>query len=282
MGETGSLCEFQGSQCSIFTKNCVSEAEGGDLLAQRNPTCNSAHYAGGLRCCHHGRIMLDNAQREESLNRDVLRYHLKIRFWFQEYSVVNGKPSHYNLQRIYHQTENHAGEYDVPPAFPKKDLPIIGYEGCPLNKPTPGTTCTGNCPDGPDCECVHTITSRWRMNNVRLIYAGGHCHAPSCLNMTLYQNVSGQLKLLCAQVPKYGNGSFPEDKFDELGYLLIPPCLWGDFEGDQGLEASVWLGPGSQLVSIKHNRNTQIGHFGEMASWQMRGVSFPANSTLLI
>ena len=27
------------------------------------------------------------------------------------------------------------------------------------------------------------------------------------------------------------------------------------------------------LVSIKRNRNTHDGHFGEMASWQMRGVT---------
>ena len=30
----------------------------------------------------------------------------------------------------------------------------------------------------------------------------------------------------------------------------------------------------SQLVSIKRNNNTHMGHFGEMASWQMRGVNF--------
>ena len=33
-----------------------------DLLAQRNPTCNSRQYAGGLRCCGHKRIMLDADQ----------------------------------------------------------------------------------------------------------------------------------------------------------------------------------------------------------------------------
>mgnify|MGYP004361758237 CR=1 FL=1 len=28
------------------------------------------------------------------------------------------------------------------------------------------------------------------------------------------------------------------------------------------------------MFSIKRNRNTHAGHFGEMASWQMRGVNF--------
>ena len=48
-------------------------------------------------------------------------------------------------------------------------------------------------------------------------------------------------------------------------------CLWGD---DKGLEPSVLLPPNTELVSIKRNKNTHVGHYGEMASWQMRGVNF--------
>ena len=36
----------------------------------------------------------------------------------------------------------------------------------------------------------------------------------------------------------------------------------------------VLLPPGTPLISIKKNHNTKTGHFGEMASWQMRGVNF--------
>ena len=54
-------------------------------------------------------------------------------------------------------------------------------------------------------------------------------------------------------------------------YIALPPCLWGD---DKGLQHSFLLPPGTPLLSIKKNRNTHMGHFGEMASWQMRGVSF--------
>ncbi len=60
-------------------------------------------------------------------------------------------------------------------------------------------------------------------------------------------------------------------KWDEAGYLTLPPCLWGD-EG--GLEPSVFLPSGTPLVSIKRNRNTDLGHYGDMASWQMRGTGF--------
>jgi hypothetical protein len=219
--------------------------------------------------------MLDADQAEESKKRDLLRYHMKIRVWFQEYVPASngGQPSHYNLDRIYYQTEANAGEYDVPPAFNRKDIPIAGYENWPLDKPTPGTTCTGSCPDGPDCECEHTITFRWTLSNLRLLYAGGHCHAPSCLSLELYINRTGTLELLCQQIPRYGAGNVHDDKFDEAGYLTLPPCLWSD-DPSEGLQPSVWLPQGTPVVSIKKNRNTKQGHFGEMASWQMRGVSF--------
>ena len=140
-------------------------------------------------------------------------------------------------------------------------------------RPT-GTTCTGTCPDGPDCECIHTITYRWTVSNIRLLYAGGHCHAPACLDLTLYHTDSGVLKTLCVQKPVYGKGNFPADKFDEAGYVALPPCLWGD--ASEGLTPPVWLPTNTPMISIKRNRNTHHGHFGEMASWQMRGVPFPA------
>ena len=141
----------------------------------------------------------------------------------------------------------------------------VGYPNWPLNTPTPGTTCTGKCPDGDDCECVHTIHYKWATGPMRLIYAGGHCHAPSCVSIELYRNDTGEL--LCRQLPVYGTGT--TDKWDQAGYLTLPPCLWGD---DAGLVPSLLLPAGVPLLSIKKNRNTYVGHYGEMASWQMRGV----------
>lgn len=282
-GLAGKLCETGGSNCAQFVKNCVHQnvqnwtgVESGDLFAQKNPTCNSAQYSGGLNCCHHKRIMLD---ADQEIRPELLRYHMKFRFWFQEYKPDSGvgKPSHSDLPRIYYQTEAHAGEYDIPPAFALPGQPIVGYGKWPENKPTPGTTCTGTCPNGPDCECMHTITYHFTMPAARLLYAGGHCHAPACISIELYENRSGTPNLLCRQLPKYGNGNVEHDKFDEAGYLALPPCLWSD-TGGEGLEASVWLPEGTPLISIKKNWNTHAGHFGEMASWQMRGVFFPAEA----
>lgn len=283
LGSTGKLCETNGTKCGSFTKNCVGPPAG-SLKEQDNPTCSSRTYAGGLRCCGHKRIMLD---ADQEIRPELLRYHMKWRFWFQEYkpanktmtkdgsALVTSKPSHYNLPRIYYQTEANAGEYDIQPAFRKPGEQIVGYPGWPLNTPTPGTTCTGTCPDGPDCECVHTIHYKWTVSNIRLIYAGGHCHAPACKSIELYRNDTGEL--LCRQLPYYGKGNVTHDKYDESGYLSLPPCLWGD---EKGLDAPVWLPKNTPLLSIKKNFNTHRGHYGEMASWQMRGVNFPADGTL--
>ena len=109
---------------------------------------------------------------------------------------------------------------------------------------------------------------------MRLMYAGGHCHAPSCIGISLYKNDTGTPELLCHQRPIYGSGNIDADKYDEAGYLALPPCLWSK-DPKEGLEPPVWLGPNTPLVSVKKNRNTHLGHYGEMASWQMRGVYFP-------
>ena len=51
-GANGKMCDVGGTGCNSFVKNCVAPPTG-TLLAQRNPTCNSRQYGGGLRCCHH-------------------------------------------------------------------------------------------------------------------------------------------------------------------------------------------------------------------------------------
>lgn len=57
-----------------------------------------------------------------------------------------------------------------------------------------------------------------------------HCHAPTCLEMALYNNVTGDL--VCKQNPIYGGtGQIDQARFDEPGYILQPPCLWGDQPG---------------------------------------------------
>ena len=40
---------------------------------------------------------------------------------------------------------------------------------------------------------------------VNLVYAGGHCHAPSCISMELFNADTGEL--ICRQLPIYGKSN---------------------------------------------------------------------------
>jgi len=239
-----------------FHKDCLPEPKG-DLVQQKNPTCWVQTYQGGLSCCHHENILLD---KDQTPPEELLTYHMKFRFYFQPYTEATAtKPaSHTNLLRMYYQTEANAGEYDVPKCSP--------------------TT--------PSVDCVHEITAHFQVKDmmrecalrkdpscwgnttgydgINLIYAAGHCHAPSCISMELYNADTGML--LCSHYPVYGK---THDIFDELGYLAIPPCLYGP--ESEGLAPPTFIPFNGNLTSIKRNNNTYL-HYGEMASWQMRGV----------
>ena len=256
------------------------------LLEQGNPTCSVHTYQGGLHCCKHLQSLLDHDQ-ETPWADQVLEYHMKFRYYFEEYTPAGSTTgaaavvtatsrdqdnhqiatksatatttvpaSHQNLVRFYWMTEAFAGEYDI--------------VQCP-----PGT---------PTSQCIQVISSRWSVrqllrncdgpwctgrdshnaDGIELIYAGPHCHAPSCLSMELYNADTGEL--LCHVEPRPGQST--DKVYDELGFLAIPPCLWGH---EDGLMKPVFLSTNTTLLSIKRNNNTRA-HFGEMASWQMRGV----------
>lgn len=240
----------------------------GDLVTQQNPTCAVQTYRGGLSCCFDGKSLLDKEQQVPWTDQ-YLEYRLKFRFYFQEYqaaSVDGTRPaSHHSLVRFYWQTEARAGEYDIV-----------------------------QCDDAvPRDQCIQVITSRWKVRDmmrdcsrrpdgsactgkgskdstmtegIELIYAGPHCHAPSCLSMELYNADTGQL--LCHVEPIYGHGD-SQKTYDENGFLAIPPCMWGD--KNEGLASPQLLSLDTTLLSIKRNNNT-LPHTGEMASWQMQGV----------
>ena len=174
-----------------------------------------------------------------------MRYQIKFRFWYEEYNL------HKSLIRLYFQTEAYSGEYDVP-------------------------KCINNY------ECIHTITSRWKTRDminknyitnstdgVELIYAAPHCHAPSCISMELYNTDTGFL--ICRVVGQNGKGT--NTKFDEKNYLRLDPCLWGNQDGLYKPPKLLW---NDNLMSIKKNNNT-YKHYGEMASWQMRGILIASN-----
>jgi hypothetical protein len=252
--------KFNNQRCADFPTS--------DLVNQNNPTCSVQTYRGGLNCCRDGQSLLDKEQ-ENPWPGQYLEYYLKFRFYFEEFKPVPPNsveaPSHHNLIRLYWTTEAFAGEYDIVP-----------------------------CREGvPPSQCVHVITGRWKVSEmlhdcsiadasgctgigskdpsktegVKLIYAGPHCHAPSCLSMDLINADTG--RLICHVEPLHGES---DELYDEHGFIAIPPCLWGD-KADGLLEPEL-LSLNTTLLSIKRNNNTWP-HTGDMASWQMRGIVVP-------
>lgn len=87
------------------------------------------------------------------------------------------------------------------------------------------------------------------------------------LSMELYLADTGQL--LCHVDALKGAGS--SEKYDEMGFVSIPPCLWSDNDASGQLPRPVMLPLNATLLSIKR-ANATWPHTGEMASWQMRGA----------
>ncbi|CAD7924459.1 unnamed protein product [Amoebophrya sp. A25] len=129
-----------------------------------------------------------------------------------------------------------------------------------------------------DSEANSQPTTKKRSMNMRggvyLIWANGHCHAPSCLSMELRRNDTGEL--LCRQEPILGTTWSTDDVLIEPGFVHIPPCVFANPAIDasllQHLPSAPYIPFHAPLVSVKRNRNTDNGHYGEMASWQMRAI----------
>ena len=83
--------------------------------------------------------------------------------------------------------------------------------------------------------------------------------------MQLYNADTGEL--ICKVDGGLGEGQ-NNSKYDEKGYLKLNTCLWGN---DTGLLEPQFMSWDTNLTSIKTNNNT-YAHYGEMASWQMRGI----------
>jgi hypothetical protein len=172
----------------------------------------------------------------------------------QPYNASYHTPLHYG-----HDTDLVIGspyEYDVPKC---------------ADHPTPA----GCSFDNRSSTWIHTITGN-KMGRHHFSQLNFHCHAPTCLAMSVYacskdtkledcNTTNG--KLLCREEPVYGGTGNPKlsgSKFDEPGYIAIPDCLWGS--ADQGLEAPFDL-TDTPLHMVK-TANATWGHFGEMAGGQ--------------
>jgi hypothetical protein len=64
--ETGEKVGFPANRCPPQPR--------GDLLAQRNPTCDIRTYTGGLSTCHHAWILLDKDQEVPWKDQPLVYY----------------------------------------------------------------------------------------------------------------------------------------------------------------------------------------------------------------
>ena len=101
-------------------------------------------------------------------------------------------------------------------------------------------------------------------SGAKMVHVAPHCHAATCIDMELYNQDTGDLICRVEGILRKGNKNV---KYDEKGYIKINPCLFGY---DEGLLEPPTINWDTNLFSIKRNNNT-YGHYGEMASWQMRG-----------
>ena len=76
--------------------------------------------------------------------------------------------------------------------------------------------------------------------------------------MAVFRNDTGEL--LCEEVARYGQGR-PGVRFDEPGYVSVPPCVWG--RAVDGLEPPPDLA--GVVLRIVKRANATFGHHGEMA-----------------
>jgi hypothetical protein len=235
-----------GSGTTSFVNKCSPQPRS-DLLSEKNPTCDARSYVGGQIVCHHMWSLLDSDQ-EIPWPDQPLEYHLKFRFWVQEYNASY----HHQISRSTWGIASPV-EYDVPKC-------TKGMIGCSIN-PIDGTW-------------MHKITGTYQGQG-KLVAAHFHCHAPTCLSISMYRcnkNVSicneTNGELLCEEKPIYGGtGKIPIKKFDEAGFIIQPPCLWGSSE--DGLESPVDVDPNKYILGSVKYSNATHGHHGEMAWQQM-------------
>lgn len=88
-GKGGGYFVYEDGSRVAFQNLCV-----GQVLEQRNPTCDLRTYTGGIQTCRDGWRLLDKNQPVPWEDRPLVYYH-KYRFWFQDY-VGQNEPTHFS------------------------------------------------------------------------------------------------------------------------------------------------------------------------------------------
>jgi len=218
-GQGGGKFVYEDGSSVAFKNLCK-----GQVLTQRNPTCDLRTYTGGIQTCLDGWRLLDKDQTVPWQDRPLVYQH-KFRFWFQDYTAQK-EPVHFAWF-----LGADVGEYDVPQ--------------CPAGTAT--------------ADCTHRLAGTQLIpeENTYLVALKSHCHSGTCISIQIYYNDTGEL--LCDQRSVFGQGKL--SRFDEKGYINRPPCLWGDAKF--GLEPPPKIG-GRVLyaVAITNSSSSHHGEMG--------------------
>ena len=192
-----------------------------------------------------------------------MSYHLKFRIYFMEYDPSR----HAQLYRWHWPIAMGSGEYDVPKCAP----------GTPVSQCVHEIRAEARLADLVSSDCnprsgLNALSPACKKGSVgfKPTFLGGHCHAPTCLSMELWNKDTGEL--ICRNVPTWGTrraNATGLHRFDEMGYLALPPCLWSDTH--PGLPNPPLLKWDTVLYSVKRTNST-YGHTGEMSRWQGHGL----------
>jgi len=224
------------TQLAWSGKHCLPYPASTMLLGKGNPSCDLRAYTGGQSCCHHLFTLLDKDQQTPWVDQP-LEYHMKFRIYYQDSPSIKNVIQH-NWGGMATPTE-----YDVPKCSE-------GIEGCSRE----------------GGQWVHRMNGTWTVGEmtggkgIEFVTIHGHCHAPTCIDFTLYNADTGEV--ICRQVPVYGQSN---TTYDEKGYLAVPPCVFGSPE--DGLLRSPVLNASTRLFSTK-TCSANDGHHGEMSLWQ--------------
>ena len=229
-GKGGGHFVYEDGSKVAFKNECQ-----GQVLEQRNPTCDLRTYTGGIQTCLDTWRLLDKDQAVPWQDQPLVYQH-KFRFWFQDYTGQH-EPKHYSwhLGAV-------VGEYDVPQCA------------------------AGTAP----ADCIHRLEGTQLIpdEHAYLVALKSHCHSGTCISIQIYFNDTGEL--LCDQRSVFGQNN-PNARFAEPGYINRPPCLWGDAKF--GLEPPPKVG--GRVLRAVAITNATNAHHGEMGIPVLYTVSEP-------
>jgi len=244
-----------------FGYECEDEPRG-DMLrrgdgtgrALPNAACHLSTYHGGLECCKHGFLLTDLGQEGLIHSKEVDRYFLKWRYYFQVYrpSSPTAAASHLHVHHWVFLIDAQVNDYE-------EDNALYGHAsiGSLSARITADQMCDAGC-DPPGTGVQVGPDGRLNFSTITPLVITPHCHAPSCIREELWNEDSGEI--LCNVSARYGVN---DAIFNERAYTAIPPCIYGH---QPGLQAPFALGPRVRLRAVKYFNNT-YRHLGQMAQW---------------